>query len=100
MAKIIVKDANGTHITDFVAHEEESLATQAQDNGASVPVSCGVGACRACVGKVTKGQEHINTEALGPQHVPTEDNEILTCICALKPETPDNAEIEIEMENL
>lgn len=100
MAKIIIKDNSGKKVTDFNAHSEESIGTQAQENGANIPFACGVGACRTCVGKVTKGKEHLEPEAISPQHISVEEDEVLTCICGLKKDTPENTEIEIECENL
>jgi hypothetical protein len=49
---------------------------------------------------VKKGREFIDDEAIGPKHISTEDNEVLTCICAVKKGTSEDAEIEIECENL
>jgi len=71
-----------------------------QDAGAPVPVSCGVGACRTCVCKIKKGAEYINREAVGPQHIDTEEDEVLTCVAGLADNIPDDAEIELEAENL
>ncbi len=100
MVKIIIKDNSGNQATQFDANSDESIGTQAQDAGAPIPFSCGVGACRTCVGKVTKGMEYINQEAVGPKHIQTEDDEILTCIAGCNPDSPADAEIEIECENL
>lgn len=100
MAKIIIKDRKGEKITEFEGNHDESLGVQAQENGVAVPFSCGVGACRACVGKVKKGKEYIDSEAVGPKHITTEDDEVLTCICGLRENAPQDAEIEIEIENL
>lgn len=100
MAKVIIKDNAGKKVADFNATSEESIGTQAQENGASIPFACGVGACRTCVGKVKKGKEHLNPEAISPQHISVEEDEVLTCICGLKKDTPEDAEIEIECENL
>jgi ferredoxin len=100
MAKVTVSDNAGKKIADFDANTDESVGTQAQENGAPIPFSCGVGACRACVCKVKKGKEHIDEEAVGPKHIQTEDDEILSCISGVKKEAPENAEIELEVENL
>ena len=100
MAKVTIKDNAGKTVAQFEANTEESLGTQAQENGAPIPFSCGVGACRTCVGKVKKGKEYLNPEAVGPQHISLEEDEVLTCICGLKENTPDETEIEIECENL
>lgn len=100
MANVIVNDSSGATMAQFQSDGEESLATEAMDNGAPVPVSCGIGACRTCVAKVTKGKEFLDEEAIGPKQSPTEDDEILTCICACKQDAPADAVIEIEVLNL
>ena len=100
MAHIIIKDSQGNTAAQFQSDGDESIATEAQDNGAPVPISCGVGACRTCVGKVTKGHEFIDEEAVGPKQIDTEDDEVLTCICACKQNAPADAVIEIECQNL
>ncbi len=100
MTKVTIADNSGKPVTDFDANADESIATQAQEQGAPIPVSCGVGACRTCVGKVKKGKEFLNEEAVGPKHISTEEDEVLTCICGVKSDVPADAEIEIECENL
>jgi len=100
MAKVTVNDRSGNKIADFDANTDESLGTQAQDNGAPIPFSCGVGACRTCVCRIKKGKEYIDQEAIGPKHIQTEDDEVLTCIGGVKKDAPENAEIELEVENL
>jgi len=100
MAKVIVKDPAGNVMAEFTANAEESLGTQAQEAGAPIPFSCGVGACRTCVCKVEKGGEHIDREAVGPMHIMVEDDENLTCISGIKPGTDSEAEIVVVAENL
>ncbi len=98
--RIIVQDRNGGEMANFEGNKEESLCTQAQDAGAPVPMSCGVGACRTCVAKVISGIEFIDREAVGPQMIDTEDDEVLTCICGIKEDVRPGAEICIRCENL
>ena len=100
MAKVTVKGESGKEVASFQANTDESIGVQAQENGAPIPFSCGVGACRTCVAKVHKGKEFLDEEAVGPKHIMTEDDEILTCICGVRKNADDNAEIEIEAENL
>lgn len=100
MAKVIVKDLAGNIMAQFEANSEESLGTQAQEAGAPIPFSCGVGACRTCVCKVEKGGEFIDREAVGPMHITVEDDETLTCISGIKPGTDRAAEIVVMVENL
>ncbi len=100
MAKVIIKDSNGGEVVKFDGNSEESLATQAQDVGAAIPISCGVGACRTCVCKVEKGFEHVDREAVGPMHIMVEDDEMLSCIAGVKTNAPEDAEIVLAAENL
>ncbi len=100
MAKIIIKDDQGKDSSTFIANKDESIGSQAQDAGSPIPFSCGVGACRTCVCKVEKGMEFINPEAISPQHIEVEDGEILTCIAGLKEDTPEDAEIIMQAENI
>jgi ferredoxin len=100
MAKVTVHDNSGNLVAQFNASADESLGTQAQDHGVAIPFSCGVGACRMCVAKVRKGKKYIDEEAIGPKHITTEDDEVLTCICGVKSDTPSDVEIEIEPENI
>lgn len=100
MTKVIVQDNKGNTLVEFEANAEESLCTQAQDAGAPIPMSCGVGACRTCVATVTKGKEHLVPDAVGPAMIDVEDDEVLTCICGVDmPSTP-GAEICIRCEHL
>ncbi|MCF7846989.1 MAG: 2Fe-2S iron-sulfur cluster binding domain-containing protein [Candidatus Gracilibacteria bacterium] len=100
MVKVTFKDNSGNPITTIDANNDEPLSTQGQAAGAAVPVACGVGACRMCVGKCTRGAEHLDQNAHGEKHISTEEDEFLTCICGVKEDAPDDAEVEIELENL
>lgn len=100
MTKVIIRDNSGKQVTSFTAQTDESVGVQAQKNGADIPFSCGVGACRTCVGKVKKGKEFLNEEAVGVKYIPVEEDEVLTCICGVKEDVPKDAEIIIECENL
>ena len=100
MADIKITDSSGNTSAQFVGNDEESIATQGHDHGAAIPLSCGVGACRTCVATVETGMEHLDTEAVGPAQVPLEENEVLTCICALKKDAPSNAKVSMCCQNL
>jgi ferredoxin len=100
MAKVTIKDNGGNVAAEFDSNSDENVAAQGQSAGAPVPVACGVGACRMCAGKCTKGIEHVDREAHGPIHIGLEDDEVLTCIAGIKSDAPADAEIEIELENL
>lgn len=100
MAKVTICDSAGKPVTTFTAQVGNSVGAQAQENGADIPFSCGVGACRTCVGKVEKGEAFLDDEAMGQKHIPLEEGEVLTCICGVKEGTSPEAEIEIVCENL
>jgi len=100
MTKIIVKDNSGNEVTSFEANTEDVISEQANANDAGIPIACGTGACRICVAKVLKGKEFIDDENFGEKYVPLDDDEILTCVCGVKKNNPDNAVIEIQCENI
>ena len=100
MAKVIIKDNSGDEIANFAGNSDDPISTQGQENGADVPVACGVGVCGSCKCKVKKGAEFIDAEAFGDAQVPLEEGEVLTCLAGIKEDAPANAEIEIELENL
>lgn len=100
MPHITLTDSQGTKQADFTADPTQSIGTQGQEEGVAIPFSCGVGACRTCIGVVTKGGEYLEPEAVGPMHIEVEANEVLTCVCGTKSDAPADAEIEIAIENL
>lgn len=100
MAQVTVKDSNGNESGSFRTTDDESLATQIQDQNIPIVIGCGVGACSMCKCKVNKGMEYIDPEANGPAQFPIEDDEILSCISGIKDGTPQDAEIELEIENI
>lgn len=100
MVKITIKDNSGTKIAGFSANGDDPISTQGQENGADVPVACGVGVCGTCKCKVNKGAEFIDSEMFGDAQVPLEEGEALTCLTGVKEDAPADAEIEIELENL
>ena len=100
MPKVTVKNSSGDTAATFETNPDKSIGVQAQENGAPIPFSCGVGACRTCLAVVQKGKEYLNEEAVGPKYITTEENEILTCICGVKADAPKDAEIEIKCDNI
>ena len=100
MAKITIKDNGGNILAQFNSTNDTPISTQGQNNGVPIPVACGVGACRMCVGKCNKGHEFIDEKAFGEKHIGTEETEILTCISGINENAPTDAEIEIQLENI
>ncbi len=100
MVKITITDSTDQNKAEFESNADESVATQAQEAGVPIPIGCGVGACRTCLGTVEQGLEWLDTEAVGPAQIPTEDNEVLTCICGVKPTAPPTSKVKICCQNL
>ncbi|PID70359.1 hypothetical protein CSB37_03165 [bacterium DOLZORAL124_38_8] len=100
MVQIQINDANGNQVSTFKNQGNDPIAIQANDNGAPIPMCCGMGACRSCVAIVEAGLEHLDKEADGPAQMPLDENEVLTCICGVKKDTPQDAEISINCQNL
>ncbi len=100
MAQVKVTDHAGEMAGEFASNAEESVGVQAQDAGVPVMFGCGSGACGTCRATVTKGMEHLDAEAIDEAQIETAENEVLTCLCAVKPEAPADAEIELALENL
>ena len=99
MPYIIIKNSQKKVIIKFKGNTEESIGTQAQEQGAPIPFSCGVGACRTCVCRIEKGGDLIEKEAVSPMHITVEDNELLSCIAGIK-EGAGEGDIELVVENL
>lgn len=102
MTNIIIKDRTGKIAGSFTGLSDESVGMTAQEEGIDIPFSCGVGACRTCLCTVEKGYEHIDPEAIGPAQIDIDPEayEILSCIAAMREDTPEDAEIILEAENL
>lgn len=102
MTKVTITDDTGQTQGSFQGQTDESIGITAQDEGVDIPISCGVGACRSCLCRVKQGYEYIDPEAVGPAQIDIdpEEQEILSCIAALKENTPEDAEIILEAENL
>ncbi|MDH3324598.1 MAG: 2Fe-2S iron-sulfur cluster-binding protein [Candidatus Peregrinibacteria bacterium] len=101
MAKITVQDSSGSKVAQFTSNNDDSIGVQAQVNGAEIPFACGgAGACGVCKCKVKKGAEHIEKDKFGDAIAPIEADEVLSCVAGIKDNAPEDAEIQIESENL
>jgi ferredoxin len=96
MAKIKIISNSGEIMTEFTADQTKSIGTAAIENGANIQIPCGMGACGMCAGKISKGEEFIDNAKFGENHLGIQ---ILLCISGIKDNAPDDAEIEIQMEN-
>ncbi len=97
MAKVTITDSNEEEIFEGNLTGEENFVDECADEDVDIPYSCHAGACMSCAGKVKKGMEHIDQEKDGEKYIETDEDVILTCISGIKENTPDDAEIEIEM---
>ena len=94
--KLKVYDKKGNFEQEIELGGKRSLLDDMLDNGINVFFGCMGGSCSACKCKVTKGIEHIDKEALGPQvYTDVADDEVLSCIARAK-EGVDEEEIELE----
>jgi len=101
MAKIVITNGSGTKVGEFSAKSDESITTQAEAVGIDIPQSCGgSGACGMCKCRVKSGGEFLDSKKFGDELFPVEDDEVLSCISGVQDGTPDDAVVELEVENL
>lgn len=102
MTKITIKDSTGEVAGSFTGLSDESVGMTAQEEGIDIPFSCGVGACRTCLCTVEQGYEYIDPEAIGPAQIDIDPEayEILSCLAAMREDTPDDVEIIMTSDNL
>jgi len=89
--KITIKTASGTIEKTFDAQVGATLLKQIQDAGvANMPSACDFGICGACICNIEKGVEHINKTHRSEPGFPLADEEVMTCIGGIKPESLDS----------
>jgi len=95
--KITVQWSDWAEIGSFTAKKGETIMALAQANSVEIPFSCGAGACGLCLCYIVKGWEYINKEYTTPSFMQLDEDQVLTCIAAVKDECFDdeNANIEI-----
>lgn len=84
MIKITLQDTNWKDLWSFEAKKWKLITEMAKENNIEIPFSCGSGACGLCLCEVIEGMEFINSEYLNHPMMELEDNQILTCISAIK----------------
>ncbi|HOQ79025.1 MAG TPA: 2Fe-2S iron-sulfur cluster-binding protein [Candidatus Absconditabacterales bacterium] len=86
MIKVIVQDPNGTEIGSFEAEKGKTITDLAQKYDVEIPFSCGGGACGLCLCEIVEGKELVNGSFLQNPLMQLHENEVLTCISAVKDE--------------
>lgn len=97
MAKVTITDSSEEEIFRGDLPGEANFVDECAEEDVDIPFSCHAGACMSCAAKVKKGMEYIDTEKDGEKYIETDDDVILTCVAGVKNDSPDDAEIEIEM---
>ncbi|MCS6982603.1 MAG: 2Fe-2S iron-sulfur cluster-binding protein [Candidatus Absconditabacterales bacterium] len=83
---ITVLNADGSLCCSFAGVMGESLAQQANNHGANIPLACCAGACSVCACYVLEGRDNIDHELLGTQLTTLDtDDQICSCIAGIKP---------------
>lgn len=89
MIKIIVQNNEWVEIGSFEAQKGKLITELAQENNVEIPFSCGSGACWLCLCEVIEWIDLINDSFLSHPLMELEEDQILTCISAVKDEAFD-----------
>ena len=95
--KVTIQWSDWIEIGSFAAKKGETIMALAQANNVEIPFSCGAGACWLCLCYIVRWWEYINKEYTTPSFMQLDEDQVLTCIAAVKDECFDgeNANIEI-----
>lgn len=98
--KITVQWSDWTEIGSFIAKKWETIMALAQANNVEIPFSCGAGACGLCLCYIVQWWEYINKEYTTPSFMQLDEDQVLTCIAAVKDECfeGENKNIEIVLK--
>lgn len=95
--KITVQWSDWTTIWSFAAKKWETIMALAQANNVEIPFSCGAWACGLCLCYIVKWWEFINKEYTTPSFMQLEEDQVLTCIAAVKDECFDDENVNVEI---
>lgn len=95
--KITVQWSDWTEIGSFAAKKWETIMASAHANNVEIPFSCGAGACGLCLCYIVQWWEYINKEYTTPSFMQLDEDQVLTCIAAVKDESFDNVNANIEI---
>lgn len=98
--RITVQATDWTELGTFEAKKWETIMALAQANNVEIPFSCGAGACGLCLCYIIQWWEYINKAYTNPSFMELDEDQVLTCIAAVKDECFDdeNANIEIVLK--
>jgi len=98
--KITVQWSDWTEIGSFIAKKWETIMALAQANNVEIPFSCGAGACGLCLCYIVQWWEYINKEYTTPSFMQLDEDQVLTCIAAIKDECfeGENGNIEVVLK--
>ena len=101
LIKITVQATDWTDLGSFEAKKWETIMALAQANNVEIPFSCGAGACGLCLCYIIQWWEYINKAYTNPSFMELDEDQVLTCIAAVKDECFDdeNANIEIVLKS-
>ena len=91
--KITVQWSDWTEIGSFAAKKWETIMSLAQANNVEIPFSCGAGACGLCLCYIVQWWEYINKEYTTPSFMQLDEDQVLTCIAAIKDEYFDDENV-------
>ena len=99
MIKITVQSKDWTELWTFAAEKWKVFTTLATENWVEIPMSCGSWACGMCLCEILEWVEYINKAYSMPGFMELEENQVLTCIAAVKDEYfDDSTEAEIVLK--
>ena len=98
--RITVQATDWTELGTFEAKKWETIMALAQANNVEIPFSCGAGACWLCLCYIIRWWEYINKAYTNPSFMELDEDQVLTCIAAVKDEcfNDENANIEIVLK--
>ncbi len=86
MIKVIVQDSNWVELGSFEAEKWKVFTDMAQEHDIEIPFSCWSWSCGLCLCEVVEWREVINESFLQEPLMEMYENEVLTCISAVKDE--------------
>ena len=88
--RITVQATDWSDLGSFEAKKWETIMSLAQANSVEIPFSCGAWACGLCLCEIVEWVEYINKAYSMPGFMELEENQVLTCIAAIKDECFDD----------
>ena len=86
MIQITVKGTDWVELGKFQAEKGKVITEMAQANNVEIPFSCGAWPCGLCLRDVIEWMDLINGAFLNHPLMELTENQVLTCISAVKEE--------------